>query len=115
MGSDSPGGADYVLSFDVEEHHRIEAASGLSVRADAKAAYRARMEDATRWLLDRILDKSPTGIRRALYTLKRIEAMPFEEAAAFTESQITLASLTADAKEGIAAFREKRKPVWPRR
>jgi enoyl-CoA hydratase/carnithine racemase len=67
------------------------------------------------WLLGRILDKAPTGVRRALYTLKRIEAMPFEEAAAFTESQITLASLTRDAQEGIAAFREKRKPDWPGR
>jgi enoyl-CoA hydratase/carnithine racemase len=66
-------------------------------------------------LLARVVDKSPTGVRRAVYTLKRIENMPFEEAAAFTESQITLASLTRDAKEGIAAFREKRKPVWPGR
>jgi enoyl-CoA hydratase/carnithine racemase len=64
------------------------------------------------WLLARITDKSPTAIRRALYTLKRIEMMPFEEAAAFTESQIALAALTDDAKEGQAAFREKRKPTW---
>ncbi len=64
------------------------------------------------WLLDRILDKSPSAIRRSLYTLKRIEAMPFEEAAAFTESQIALAALTEDATEGQAAFREKRKPNW---
>lgn len=64
------------------------------------------------WLLARILDKSPSAIRRALYTMKRIEAMPFEEAAAFTESQIALAAATEDAKEGQAAFREKRKPNW---
>ena len=64
------------------------------------------------WLLARILDKSPSAIRRALYTMKRIEAMPFEEAAAFTESQIALTAATEDAREGQAAFREKRKPIW---
>lgn len=64
------------------------------------------------WLLDRILDKSPTAIRRGLYTMKRIDRMSFEEAAAFTESQIALTAMTEDAKEGQAAFREKRKPVW---
>lgn len=64
------------------------------------------------WLLDRILDKSPAAIRRGLYTMKRVDSMSFEEAAAFTESQIALTAMTEDAKEGRAAFREKRKPVW---
>ncbi len=64
------------------------------------------------WLLERLLDKSPAAIRRGLYTLKKAEAMPFEESVAFTESQIALFTLTEDAKEGIAAFQQKRKPNW---
>ena len=64
------------------------------------------------WLLDRLLDKSPAAIRRGLYTMKKIEAMSFEEAMSFTESQIALFTLTEDAKEGQKAFQEKRKPVW---
>ena len=64
------------------------------------------------WLLDRLLDKSPAAIRRGLYTMKKIEAMAFEESMSFTESQIALFTLTADAKEGQKAFQEKRKPVW---
>jgi enoyl-CoA hydratase/carnithine racemase len=68
----------------------------------------ARLE----WLLQRLLDKSPTAIRRGMYTLKRVEAMAFEEAMSFTESQIALFALTQDAKEGQLAFQEKRKPVW---
>jgi enoyl-CoA hydratase/carnithine racemase len=64
------------------------------------------------WLLDRLLDKSPAAIRRGLYTMKKAEAMPFEESMAFTESQIALFTLTEDAKEGQKAFQEKRKPVW---
>lgn len=64
------------------------------------------------WLLKRLLDKSPAAIRRGLYTLKKVEAMAFEESMAFTESQIALFTLTEDAKEGQKAFQEKRKPVW---
>ena len=65
------------------------------------------------WMLARMLDKSPAAIRRGLYTMKKIEAMAFEESMAFTESQIGLFALTQDAAEGQLAFREKRKPVWP--
>ena len=64
------------------------------------------------WLLDRLLDKSPAAIRRGLYTMKKVEAMAFEESMAFTESQIALFTLTDDAKEGQAAFKEKRAPQW---
>ena len=64
------------------------------------------------WLLDRMLDKSPAAIRRGLYTMKKIEAMAFEESMSFTESQIALFTLTEDAREGQKAFQEKRKPEW---
>lgn len=64
------------------------------------------------WLLDRMLDKSPAAIRRGLYTMKKVEAMAFEESMAFTESQIALFTLTEDAKEGQTAFKEKRPAQW---
>jgi enoyl-CoA hydratase/carnithine racemase len=64
------------------------------------------------WLLGRLIDKSPAAIRRGLYTMKRIEAMAFEESMAFTESQIALFTLTDDAREGQQAFKDKRAPQW---
>ena len=69
-------------------------------------------DKALETLLRMVLDRSPSAIRRGLYTMKRIEAMPFEEAVSFAESQIALLAMTEDAKEGQAAFREKRNPVW---
>ncbi|MFO0810234.1 MAG: XrtA system polysaccharide deacetylase [Gemmataceae bacterium] len=45
-----------VLSFDIEEHDRIEAASGLAVNAASKRHYRQRMDDCTRWLLEALAD-----------------------------------------------------------
>src|SRR5690242_8067395 len=41
-------------------------------------------------LLGQLLGNSPAAIRRGLYTMKAIEAMPFEESMCFTESQIAL-------------------------
>ncbi len=72
----------------------------------------ADLDTKTEWLIERIVDKSPTAIRRGKYALRAIEAMSFDEAIAYTESQIALLAQTEDAKEGMAAFNEKRKPLW---
>ena len=63
-------------------------------------------------LLSHIVDKSPTAIRRGKYAMRAIESMSFDQAIAYTESQIALLAMTEDAKEGLASFNEKRKPVW---
>jgi len=67
------------------------------------------------WLIGRITDKSPTAIRRGKYAMRAIAAMSFDESIAYTQSQIGLLAMTEDAKEGLKAFAEKRKPVWPGR
>src|SRR6266516_4207016 len=67
------------------------------------------------WLIGRIVDKSPTAIRRGKYAMRAIASMSFDESIAYTESQIALLALTEDAKEGLKAFSEKRKPSWPGR
>src|SRR5579859_6053727 len=46
-----------ILSFDVEEHYRIEAAAGLSVSPALKAHYRDRVDCSTRWLLDLLAER----------------------------------------------------------
>jgi polysaccharide deacetylase family protein (PEP-CTERM system associated) len=49
----APGGpASFVASFDVEEHHRIEAAADLVVPAAVRREYGRRMDLGTRRLLD---------------------------------------------------------------
>jgi methylglutaconyl-CoA hydratase len=73
----------------------------------------AELDAKIDWLIGRITDKSPTAIRRGKYAMRAIAAMSFDEAIAYTESQIALLSMTEDAKEGLKAFGEKRKPVWP--
>lgn len=65
------------------------------------------------WLIGRIIDKSPTAIRRGKYAMRAIASMSFDESIAYTESQIALLAMTDDAREGLKAFGEKRKPLWP--
>jgi polysaccharide deacetylase family protein (PEP-CTERM system associated) len=43
-----------VLSFDVEEHYRIEAAAGLKISPAQKVHYADRLVPSTHWLLDRL-------------------------------------------------------------
>jgi hypothetical protein len=45
--------------------------------------------------------------------MRVIASMSFDGASAYTETRIALLALTEDAKEGLEAFAEKRKPVWP--
>lgn len=70
------------------------------------------LDAKTEWLVARIADKSPMAIRRGKYALRSIESMSFDQAIAFTEGQIALLAMSEDAREGRAAFVEKRKPVW---
>jgi len=43
-----------ILSFDVEEHHRIEASASLMITPSRQAHYRARVEPQTYWLLEQL-------------------------------------------------------------
>jgi polysaccharide deacetylase family protein (PEP-CTERM system associated) len=43
-----------ILSFDLEEHDRIEAAAGLAIDSGLKVHYRERLEFSTHWLLGQL-------------------------------------------------------------
>lgn len=75
----------------------------------------AELDAKVAWLVGRIVDKSPTAIRRGKYAMRAIASMSFDEAIAYLESQIALLAMTEDAREGLKAFAEKRKPSWPGR
>ena len=58
-----------ILSIDVEEHFRIEAAAGLDVGPGLQVYYRGRLEPSTRWLLDQFADK---GIKATFFVVGEI-------------------------------------------
>jgi enoyl-CoA hydratase/carnithine racemase len=63
-------------------------------------------------LLAKLRLGSPAAMRRGKQVILAMEMMAFNEALAFAEAQIALAAASADAREGLAAFNEKRKPRW---
>jgi enoyl-CoA hydratase/carnithine racemase len=93
----------------------IDAAEALSVGLLNYTVPTADLDAKLDWLLGRLLDKSPTAIRRGKYAMRQSEALDFEHAATFMEAQIGTLALTEDAAEGMRAFNEKRKPEWPGR
>jgi enoyl-CoA hydratase/carnithine racemase len=63
-------------------------------------------------LLGKLRMASPMALRRGKQVIFAMEMMAFNEALAFAEAQIALASSSADAAEGLQAFNDKRKPRW---
>jgi len=72
----------------------------------------AELDTKVEWLIARLADKSPTAIRRGKAALRAIASMSFDEAIAYTEGQIAILASTEDAREGLAAFNERRAPRW---
>ena len=78
---------------------------------DAKAALAAglvnhvvpstELDAKVEWLIGRIVDKSPTAIRRGKYAMRAIASMSFDQSIAYTESQIAVLAMTEDAREGL--------------
>lgn len=58
-----------VLSFDVEEHHRIEAASAMLIDSGLQRHYRERMRIVTEWLLERLNEH---GISATFFVLGQV-------------------------------------------
>ena len=58
-----------VLSFDVEEHHTIEAAAGLEIGPDLTQHYHERMKVATEWLLELLHERQ---VRATFFVVGRI-------------------------------------------
>lgn len=70
------------------------------------------LDDAVEALIAKLRAASPMAVRRGKQAIFAMEMMAFPEALAFAEAQIALVSRSTDAREGITAFNEKRKPAW---
>lgn len=65
-----------------------------------------------RQLADRLCQSAPLAVRATKEVAVRARHLPWVEAVRFGETMRMVASNTADATEGRAAFREKRAPRW---
>ena len=72
----------------------------------------AELDAKPNWLLDRIVDKSPTAIRIGKQVFHAIEDMTLDQSFELTQVMLPVMAMSEDAKEGFAAFNQKRSPQW---
>jgi enoyl-CoA hydratase/carnithine racemase len=87
---------------------REAAAEGIVNHVASATEFDAKLD----WLLGRIVDKSPTGIRLGKQALSKIREMSTDSALEYAQFMLANMSRTNDALEGFAAFNEKRSPNW---
>lgn len=72
----------------------------------------AELDAKMDWLVERVTSKSPTGIRLGKQSLAKMREMSFDGALEYAQFMLANMTRTMDAREGFAAFAEKRAPVW---
>ena len=70
------------------------------------------LDDAVASLVARVVDKSPLAVRRGKHAMRAAAHMNFADSLTFMEAQIALLAGSDDAREGFAAFQQKRAPRW---
>jgi enoyl-CoA hydratase/carnithine racemase len=90
----------------------IDAARAYEIGLINRVVPMAQLNEAVEAVLAKLRAASPLALHRGKQAIFAMEMMAFSEALAFAEAQIALVSRSSDAKEGIAAFNERRKPRW---
>ncbi len=91
---------------------RIQAAEALGMGIVNEVVPRAELDAAVdRWIAE-ILVCAPLSVRAIKQTVRRAAHLTAAEAQALRLPAVVEALTSQDSDEGVAAFREKRKPVW---
>jgi enoyl-CoA hydratase/carnithine racemase len=91
---------------------RVSAAEAEQIGLITMAVPPDKLDAKVNEVLDGLVQKSPIGLaigKRAFY---KMADLPFEDALDYLADQLIAISKTEDAAEGIAAFAEKRKPLY---
>ena len=91
---------------------RIDAARALEIGLVGRVVPAADLMAEARLLADRLLAAAPLAARATKEMAVRARNLPLTEAIRFGETMRRLVGSTNDAAEGLAAFRERRPPIW---
>jgi enoyl-CoA hydratase/carnithine racemase len=91
---------------------RLNADQAEAMGLITRAVPAERLDDEVNRILQSLVEKSPSGMKIGKEAFYAMADMPFEEAVDFLSGKIAEVASTEDAREGIMAFIEKRKPVF---
>jgi enoyl-CoA hydratase/carnithine racemase len=91
---------------------RFGADRALEMGLITRAVSPQNLDAEVNQILGNLAEKSPSGMKIGKEAFYAMADMPFEEAVDFLSGKIAEVAATEDAKEGITAFIEKRKPVF---
>lgn len=91
---------------------RFDAAEAKRIGVVNRVVPHDELDAATDALAAQLAAKSPLLMRMGKDALWRQGDMPLEDAWDYLRSQLALAFSTEDIQEGVAAFKQRREPVW---
>src|SRR5437016_664446 len=106
-GAGTKRGLPFVLSAE-----NISAREALDIGLVSRVVPRAELESATTALARRVAGWSPAAVAIAKEAASTIQDMEYAKALRYLRELTTLVFLSDDAREGIAAFFDKRPPEW---
>jgi enoyl-CoA hydratase/carnithine racemase len=72
----------------------------------------SELDAKVEWLSERIVQNSPTALRLGKMGYRALRDLDVKDGLQYAQLMIARLAQTPDAREGAAAFLEKRKPVW---
>jgi enoyl-CoA hydratase/carnithine racemase len=93
----------------------IDARTALDYGIVNRVVPREKLNEESRALAVELAGKSPLALRMAKSSYYSISDMGYEQALTYLGEAFTLLCCTEDAKEGVDAFLNKRKPEWKER
>ena len=91
---------------------RLTADQALNMGLITRVVQPEDLEEEVAQILITLAAKSPIGMKIGKEAFYAMADMPFEEAVDFLSGKIAEVAATEDAREGITAFIEKRKPIF---